>query len=225
MSNAICKHQSKSCETLYWAFSLKGEVGWNTAGMDGFGGWMPPWQQGVEGNGGSVSGTGRVGRHNREQSRETKKSALLLGSWEENDRRRETKPCFKEEKREEASDRWQFCVCTQQPALAYQYTTCHSITSSGASQLAHCTLTTASVSPPCSACHPSGPTSWCVTDRHGQLGWTQHTRGRPPSVGAEERDTERERERGAVEEDIKKNNLWVMRHRFQVLNKKGKQIE
>lgn len=55
---------------------------------------------------------------------------------------------------------------------------------------AHCTLTTASVSPPCSACHPSGPTSWCVTDRHGQLGWTQHTRGMPPTVGADEREGE-----------------------------------
>lgn len=88
---------------------------------------MPPWQQCIEGNGGSVSETGRVRRRNREQ--------LLLGSWEENDGRRETKLRFKEEKQEEASGRWQLCVCTRQPALEYKYTTCHCITSSRARQL------------------------------------------------------------------------------------------
>lgn len=36
---------------------------------------MPPWQQGVEGTGETVSGTGRVRRHNRAQ-RQIKKDVV-----------------------------------------------------------------------------------------------------------------------------------------------------
>lgn len=190
--------RSSVFEVLYWTFyhpdlkEEKGESAWNTPGIaekphSASRYHLPPrWQARWQGLRGGACHWNREGKETQ-QGAGTKN--IYTVARERGGKRREKNDTrwykVKVFLGTEGAVRCSFSVSVWKRAhIQRKYTTCHRITSTWTKMRTrqsdvHCTVTIVFLFRPALFLPPKGE-SWCVTDSHRQLGWTQHTLGRPP---------------------------------------------